>query len=285
MHRQHNAGSAVSVYTRIPLTGTLAIAVLTILCASSAPVHAQDMPRSCPSAAAIRDGEHAGTRASEADSDMRASVASADMAPAAARTEVDSARSLIRVIAGPYHIAPGAMAHLHDAAMDATVLRFVWPVNGWLRGYQVLLCDAEAQGTEPMSRQMLHHAGLANFSRRQLVYPMVERLLAVGSETDNVLLPPGVGVPLQRGDTLGIYAGLHGSNGAGTNRAYLIVTMPWTRPRRHGPIQVLPFYVDVNNVIGGTTAFDVPPGPTVRSAVFVMPIGGRLLGIGGHMHD
>ncbi|MBK5189777.1 MAG: hypothetical protein JJD97_16155 [Gemmatimonadaceae bacterium] len=43
--------------------------------------------------------------------------------------------------------------------------------------------------------------------------------------------------------------------------------------------------MDVNNVIGGTTAFDVPPGPTVRSAVFVMPIGGRLLGIGGHMHD
>lgn len=247
----------------------LALLILAIVVSPHA--RAQSAARSCPAATTLR-----GAAAPGADGDSM---------PAEARVEIDSARSEVRVIAGPYHIAAGAAAHSHSKSMDATVLRFVWPAHGWLRGYRIMLCDADALTSAQLPREMIHHAGLANFSRRQLVYPMVERLLAVGKETDDVLLPAGVGVPLERGDTLGVYAGLHGSTGVAVERAYLVVTLPWLSARTQAPIEVLPFYADVNNVIGGTTAFDLNPGVVVRSAEFVMPISGRLLGIGGHMHD
>jgi len=48
---------------------------------------------------------------------------------------------------------------------------------------------------------------------------------------------------------------------------------------------VLPLYVDVNNHIGGVTTFDVPPGKSSRSYEFEFPLSGRLIGIGGHLHD
>ncbi len=48
---------------------------------------------------------------------------------------------------------------------------------------------------------------------------------------------------------------------------------------------VLPMYVDVNNHIGGVTTFDVPAGKSTKSADFTFPLSGRLIGIGGHLHD
>jgi hypothetical protein len=47
----------------------------------------------------------------------------------------------------------------------------------------------------------------------------------------------------------------------------------------------MPLYVDVNNHIGGVTTFDVPPGKSTRSYEFTFPVSGRLIGIGGHLHD
>jgi hypothetical protein len=41
----------------------------------------------------------------------------------------------------------------------------------------------------------------------------------------------------------------------------------------------------VNNHIGGVTTFDVPPGKSTRAYEFEFPLSGRLIGIGGHLHD
>jgi hypothetical protein len=46
-----------------------------------------------------------------------------------------------------------------------------------------------------------------------------------------------------------------------------------------------PIYMDVNLTVGGSNTFDVPPGKSSKSYEFTLPVGGRLLGVGGHMHD
>ena len=132
---------------------------------------------------------------------------------------------------------------------------------------------------------MVHHVGLANYSRRELLYPMVERLMAVGKETPRVTLPSGVGVPLARGDTLGLYSAFHDVDGKTVERAYVIVTLPWIPAGHSHPIDVMPFFADVNSVIGGTSAWDLPPGRSERSSEFTMPLGGSILALGGHVHD
>ena len=188
-------------------------------------------------------------------------------------------------MAGPFRIA--AMAHEGDdmMMMDTPVLRVAWPVNGWVRGYSVQLCDGDAAGGTALPHGMVHHVGLANYSRRELLYPMVERLMAVGKETPRVSLPGNVGVPLARGDTLGLYSAFHDIDGHTVERAYVIVTLPWIPAGHANPIVVMPFFADVNLAIGGTSAWDLAPGRSEKSAVFTMPLGGSLLALGGHVHD
>ena len=183
----------------------------------------------------------------------------------ASAVQVDSARQEIRLVAGPFRIA--AMAHESDdmMMMDTPVLRVAWPVNGWIRGYSVQLCDGDAVSGTALAHGMVHHVGLANYSRRELLYPMVERLMAVGKETPRVSLPGGVGVPLARGDTLGLYSAFHDVDGKTVERAYVIVTLPWIPAGHSHPIEVMPFFVDVNSVIGGTSAWDLPPGRSERA--------------------
>ena len=199
--------------------------------------------------------------------------------------QVDTARQEIRIVAGPFPIGEMSNASADMKMMQTPVLRVAWPVSGWLRGYRVQLCDGDAAHGTALPRAMVHHVGLANYSRRELLYPMVERLIASGKETDGVLLPGNVGAPLERGDTLGLYSAFHDVDGQTVNLAYVILTLPWI-PAGHGhPIDVLPFFVEVNCTIGGTSAYDLPPGRSERSAEFTMPLSGSILAIGGHMHD
>lgn len=220
---------------------------------------------------------------------LRASVSSATDMPgmgmSGSTVQVDSVRHEVRIVAGPFRIAP--MAHESDdmMMMNTPVLHVAWPVSGWVNGYSVQLCDGDGAGGTALPHGMVHHVGLANYSRRELLYPMVERLMAVGKETPRVSLPGNVGVPLARGDTLGLYSAFHDVDGRTVERAYVIVTLPWIPKDRANPIDVMPFFADVNSVIGGTSAWDLPPGTSEKSSEFTMPLGGSILALGGHVHD
>ena len=179
------------------------------------------------------------------------------------------------------------MAHESDdmMMMDTPVLRVAWPATGWVRGYSVQLCDGDAVGGKALAQGMVHHVGLANYNRRELLYPMVERLMAAGKETPRVSLPGNVGVPLTRGDTLGLYSAFHDVDGHTVERAYVIVTLPWIAAGKAHPIVVMPFFADANSVIGGTSAWDLKPGRSEQRSEFIMPLNGSLLALGGHVHD
>jgi hypothetical protein len=194
---------------------------------------------------------------------------------------VDSARNQVVITAGPYDLPnmPAEMAEMHHGTPQ--VLRFDWPVDGAMRGFDLSMQDATG-GALPKS--VIHHLIAVNFDRRQIVYQMVERLFGWGKETDPVMLPSGVGVPLARGQHLGVYAMWHNDTGRDIHRAYLKMTLAYI-PRARLQNPVLPLYVDVNNHIGGTTTFDLPAGKSTRSYEFEFPLSGRLIGIGGHLHD
>src|SRR6476469_9514627 len=194
---------------------------------------------------------------------------------------VDSARGEVTITAGPYDLPnmPPDMAEMHMGTPQ--VLRFDWPVDGGLRGFNLSMQTADGK---PLPKSIIHHLIAVNFDRRQIVYQMVERLFGWGKETDPVLLPAGVGVPLAQGQHLGVYAMWHNDSGHDIHNAYLKMTLAWI-PKSRLQNPVLPLYVDVNNHIGGVTTFDVPPGKSTRAYEFEFPLSGRLIGIGGHLHD
>lgn len=195
---------------------------------------------------------------------------------------VDSAHSRIIVTAGPFDL-PAMDPHMDMSAMAPNdVMPFAWPVDGYLRGFSVRMRDSAGNA---LPHEILHHLIGVNFDRRQLIYPAVERLFGWGAETDPVELPASMGVPMHLGDKLGMYAMFHNETGKDIPAAYLEVTLLYTPAKGHSVLSVMPFYVDVNNHIGATTTFDVPPGKSTHSYEFELPIGGKLVGIGGHLHD
>lgn len=201
------------------------------------------------------------------------------------QVRVDPARDEVVVYAGPFHVeAIDPESHHetggHSDHARSPLIEFDWPVDAYYRGFHISAVDAS---DNPYPSSLLHHLIGLNFERRQVVYPVLERLFGIGTETSDVVLPETLGVPVRKGSRLGFYASWHNDLGHDLERVYIRVALPYLPevPR----LAVLPIYIDTNNQIGGSNAFDLPPGRTVKSYEFTMPIDGRMVAAGGHMHD
>jgi hypothetical protein len=201
---------------------------------------------------------------------------------------VDSSKHELTLTSGPYDLPN--MPPMEDHAMmdfgmshDTKLQRFEWPVDGWFRGFRVELVDAAGHSVPP---HVIHHMIMVNFSRRQLLYSAAERLMGIGTETGEVSVPKTIGVPMKPGMDLGMYIAWHNDTGHDLQGVELKLVMLWTPKNQNPPpVNALPIYMDVNLTVGGTNTFDVPPGKSSKAYEFTLPTGGRLLGVGGHMHD
>lgn len=207
--------------------------------------------------------------------------------PGSLSVAVDSSKHQVVVTVGPYdlmNMPPMDESMMdHGTAHDTPVMHFEWPVQGWFRGFELQLTDANGQ---PVSRQVMHHMILVNFSRRQLVYPAFERLLGAGTETGDASVPRTIGVPMKPGMDLGVYIAWHNSTGVDLHGVTLTMRMLYTPANQvPRPVNAMPLYLDANLTVGGSNMFDVPPGRSEKSFTFTLPVGGRLLGVGGHLHD
>ncbi len=203
------------------------------------------------------------------------------------RVTVDSSRKEVVVTAGPFVIRhmPPNMDHGVMHQMEGTttpLLRFTWPMEAWFRGFDVELADGKGQ---PLDGRMVHHINVMNFDRRQLLYPAVERMLAAGAETGSVVVPKSIGLPMSAGFQLAMYAAWNNTGDADIEDAWLTVRLKWSpknlAPR---PQDVLPLYMDVS-YDRQTDSYDLPAGRSSKSYEFTLPLGGRLLAVGGHAHD
>jgi hypothetical protein len=197
---------------------------------------------------------------------------------------VDSNRKEVTLVAGPFDIAGGGEGHAHHThEMEYPVLRFDWPTDGWLRGFRLEVTDGDGN---PLDRRLIHHLNVVNYGRRQLFYPAIERTLAIGQETEDIILPATIGVPVTRGMPMGLIVAWHNEKPEPVVDVMVklsIVWMPTNQMPR--PVNVLPVYADVIYPIGRNANFDLPAGATTFSADLRMPVSGRIIGAGGHAHD
>jgi hypothetical protein len=201
---------------------------------------------------------------------------------------VDSSRHELTISTGPFDLPN--MPPMEDHAMmdlgtshDTRLQHFEWPVNGWFRGFRVELIDGKGRAVPP---HVMHHMIMVNFSRRQLLYSAAERLMGTGTETEAASVPKTIGVPMKPGMKLGMYIAWHNDTGEDLEGVHLKLIMLWTPKNQNPqPVNALPIYMDVNLTVGGHNTFDVPPGKSNKAYEFTLPVGGRLLAVGGHMHD
>jgi hypothetical protein len=199
-------------------------------------------------------------------------------ADAPVSVHVDSARSEVVVTVGPVDIPPSEYAH-HGAD---TYRYFEWPVSGWVRGYRVDLVDSAGA---LLPRSLLHHAGMANLDRRQLAYPLAERLFAAGPETTPAVLPGSMGLPMTAATRMSLYYALMNSGAQPVEGARLRITIMWTPATSRKVTSIFPLFLDANSVLGQSSTFTIAPGHTEKSSEFTLPEGGHLRALGGHLHD
>jgi len=204
---------------------------------------------------------------------------------------VDSDRREVRVVAGPFRIPQMAMtedggsAHGghggHDSSMKTPLVPLVWPVDAGITGFKLGVFSGD--GT-PLPRDLIHHLNTLNFDRRELLYPVPTRLIAIGSDTPDTKVPNSYQVVVERGDNLGWYIMWNNDTGQAIEDVYVELVLPYGElDKEVDPITSL--YLDTNLYIGNETSFDLPPGRFEKSYEFEVPTGGKLLAAGGHVHD
>ena len=114
---------------------------------------------------------------------------------------VDSSRKQLVLTAGPFDLPnmPPMDEHaMMDRSMshDTPIRHFDWPIEGWLRGFELELRDGQGN---PVPRRVIHHMIMVNFSRRMLLYPAPERLFGAGTETGDIKVPKTIDVMRARG--------------------------------------------------------------------------------------
>jgi hypothetical protein len=201
------------------------------------------------------------------------------MGQATVRVVTDSARQEIVLSVGPIDIA-AKTPYNHHGAESYHVIE--WPVAGWMRGYRVDLVDS-AGGLLP--RALLHHAGMANMDRRQVAYPIAERVFAAAHETAPVVLPKSMGLPLSTGQRMVLYYGLVNPDTIAITGAVLQVRIPWADAGTRGITGILPFYANARPLSAETISFDVPVGRSETASEFTVSTDGWLRVVGGHLHD
>jgi hypothetical protein len=172
----------------------------------------------------------------------------------------------------------------HGPGNEDVRVHFRWPADVWMRSFDLKLFDKNHNRLNQPTT--MHHLELLNFDRRQVLYPMVERVYGLGEETGSAKVPKSVGLPLDAGMDMGLYVMWNNHTDKDIEGVTLQLTMEYS-PRNlvPRPTIVLPFKADVNIHPGAGDAFDLPPGGGSRSAVFTMEVSGRLIAAGGHLHD
>lgn len=205
-----------------------------------------------------------------------------------AQVRLDQARREVVVTAGPFTVRsmPSGMKH-EDMDMMADhntpVIRFEWPVEGWFRGFTIEIVDAAGR---PIDRRLVHHLIAINFDRRQLLYPSYERIFGIGQETEDAFVPKSIGIPMKPATKLGMYLAWANETGKDLEGVQVRLKLAYSPPNLNPrPLAALPIYMDVNLTVGKGNTFDIPAGRSEKSWEFTPPVSGRLLGVGGHMHD
>lgn len=193
---------------------------------------------------------------------------------------VDSARRALVVSVGPIDLPAGIS---HHALTQMPVFTGTIPASANLYGFRIDLVDGAGR---PVPPRVLHHVNLIDPDHRELFLPISRRLFAAGEETTDESMPGWLlGVPLEKGQRLIVSTMFHNPTDTSYEDVVLRIALLYKPQERVWPIfRVFPFQMDVMFPVGDKS-FDLPPGRFEKSYEARPAVAGRILAMGGHMHD
>ncbi len=154
--------------------------------------------------------------------------------------------------------------------------------DGWLLAYHPRLVEA---GGAPVPGKLLHHVAFWNTSRPDFLCPnKEEHIFGAGGEMNDWTAVPGFGYRVTAGDRIRVSTMFHNPTATSYPETYLEVGVEYVRDGAGAPPRsVYPVWFDVQEC--GSSDYDLEPGENVTTGDHTVPYAGRLLGVGGHLHD
>ncbi len=197
----------------------------------------------------------------------------------AAKLEVrdDAAAHLLLVRVGPLNL-PAQSSH-HEVAQAAPQMLTV-PVEGWFTAYHPVLVDGAGK---TLPSRLLHHVAFWNAGRADFLCPnKPEHVFGAGGEMNDWPALPGFGYRVHAGDQIRIDTMFHNPTATSYPQVYLEVRVEYA-PAGAKLASVYPAWFDVQSC--GSSGYDLPAGHSVKTGEVKLEFSGKLLGLGGHLHD
>lgn len=198
-----------------------------------------------------------------------------------ARLEVDNdtAGQVLTLRVGPLNLPANSD---HAAVAQAPIFFLDIPFDGWITAYHPRLVDGASR---PEPGRLLHHVAFYNTARPDFLCPnKEEHIFGAGGEMNDWPALPGIGYRVHKGDRIRIGTMFHNLTGTNYPQTWLEVKLEYHSANRGEPLKsVYPAWFDVKEC--GDSAYDLGPGRTLKIGQFKLPFRGRLMAVGGHMHD
>jgi hypothetical protein len=158
-----------------------------------------------------------------------------------------------------------------------------FPVNAAIYAFHAELRDAQGR---LLPHELLHHMNVMDPSERELFLPIGRRILASGSETGEIRFPWLLfGARVHAGERILANAMLHNPMPVAYHGVRVRVVLSYVPDGRPWPLfSVYPWQLDVAFPVGDKT-FDLPPGRSERSYEGSPAVDGKIVVIGGHVHE
>lgn len=195
----------------------------------------------------------------------------------------DTAAQAVTLRLGPLNLP----AH-SDHRQAAQAPDFFWavPFDGWLLGYHPRLVDGAGR---PVPGRLLHHVAFWNTGRSDFLCPnKEEHIFGAGGEMNDWPAVAGYGYRVAQGERMRIETMFHNPTDTSYPQTYVEVRVEYRARRSPGALtpkmtSVYPAWFDVMRC--GTSAYDLKPAKNTTTGEIALRYSGRLLGVGGHLHD
>jgi len=158
-----------------------------------------------------------------------------------------------------------------------------FPVNGSIYALHAELVDETGRR---LPTELLHHMNVMDPGERELFLPISRRILASGMETGEIRFPWLLfGARVRAGERILANAMIHNPTAVGYRGVRVRLVLSYVPEHRPWPLfSVMPWQLDVAFPVGDKS-FDLPPGRSERSYEGSPAVKGKLVVIGGHMHQ
>lgn len=157
------------------------------------------------------------------------------------------------------------------------------PFDGWLTGYHPSIVDGKGHA---LPSELLHHVAFYDTARSDfLCATKEEHIFGAGPEMTDWPSIPGYGYRVHKGDRLRIATMFDNPTAKNYREAFLEVRVEYqpANAESAGLKDIYPAWFNVTEC--GESGYDLSPGESTRTGVFKLQYSGRLLGVGGHLHD